>query len=333
MSEHNLVLLFADGVSHRIRVPHGEPVLEATAREGLTLLTDCNNGQCGTCVAELCSGQVALDGYDSAVLSDDDRATGSILPCVTRVAGDCAIELPYDYAEACQDEPEPVRGVLTAVARVADETVRLEVDVQEGVVFEAGQYVRIRPLGSDDWRSYSMANASGSTRLVFYIRLVPGGVFSDWLVNQAAPGAEFELSAPRGSFFLRHEARPRLFVAGGTGLAPFIAMLTDIEADATERELPTTLLMGVRTADHLFAREQVQALQNQMPGLDVLIASETGGIDGAHHGYPTDLIPGLRLEPKTRVYLCGPPPMVDAGRSACAGLGISRSDVICERFA
>src|SRR3546814_16999761 len=87
----------------------------------------------------------------------------------------------------------------------------------------------MRPPGSEEWRSYSMACCSGAQRLAFYIRLVEGGSFSTWLTESAQVGGHLELSEPHGSFFLRHEARPRLFIAGGTGLAPFLAMLESID--------------------------------------------------------------------------------------------------------
>lgn len=333
MTTHIVTLLFSDGVSHRLQASEGARLTEVAAAEGLTLLTDCSNGQCGTCVAQLCSGRVALGDYDRSVLSDDDVASGSILPCVAHVNDSCVVELPYEYSEACQDEPEPIKGRVVGITPVAEETVRLEVDVDEDVCFEAGQYVRMRPPGRDDWRSYSMANASGARHLDFFVRLVPGGVFSDWLAMGAAVGDVLELSAPRGSFFLRKEARPRLMVAGGTGLAPFLAMLSAIEREDELREQPTTLILGVRTAGHVFAREALDAWKARLPNLDVRVASEAGDVEGGHTGYPTDLIPSLGLEPRTRVYLCGPPPMVDAGRSACVKAGIARNEVLCERFA
>ena len=134
-----VTLLFADGVSHRLAVPCGGKLIDAAAEAGLNLLTDCSNGQCGTCTAQLVSGNVDLDDYDTAVLPDDDRASGSVLPCVCRVNGACAIEFPYDSTEALSEEPEPMAAKVVAVEQVASETVRLELQVPQEVVFEPGQ--------------------------------------------------------------------------------------------------------------------------------------------------------------------------------------------------
>lgn len=324
-----ITLLFADGVSHRLDVPCGGKLVEAATAAGLNLLTDCSNGQCGTCTAQLLSGSVEMDDYDPSVLPDDDREAGVVLPCVCRVNSPCAVEFPYDSTEALAEEAPPIPGEVVGVSQIAEEITRLEVAIDETLVFEPGQYVRIQPEGTDIARSYSMANPPGSNRLEFYIRIVPGGAFSNWL-TQAKAGDRVELSSPHGTFFLRDEARPRLFVAGGSGMAPFLSMLRGM--GATARSIPTTVLIGARTPGHLFALEELQALRSEMPGLDVKLVVEHGAGPESHSGYPTDLIAGLGLDPSTRVYLCGPPPMVEAGRTAAQAAGLPRGDVLCERF-
>ena len=324
-----VTLLFADGVSQRLAVPCGGKLMDAAAAAGLNLLTDCSNGQCGTCTAQLVSGAVEMEDYDSAVLPDADRADGAVLPCVCRVNTPCAIEFPYDSTEALSEEPAPMAAHVTAVEQVASEIIRLEVQVADDVVFEPGQYVRIQPAGTDVSRSYSMANAPGVNRLEFFIRSVQGGAFSQWLAG-AKVGDALTLSAPHGTFFLRDEDRPRLFVAGGTGMAPFLSMLRSMARHPTAQR--TTFVIGARTPGHLFAMDELKRLGAQLQGMDLQIAVEHDGGDGCHTGYPTDLIQKLALEPTTRVYLCGPPPMVEAGRRAAEAAGLPRADVLCERF-
>lgn len=325
-----VTLLFADGVSHRLAVPCGGKLVDAATEAGLHLLTDCSNGQCGTCTAQLVSGAVDMDDYDDAVLPDSDRAAGAVLPCVCRVSSACAIEFPYDASEAMSEEPAPIAAEVTAIEQVASETVRLEVRMPEAVVFEPGQYVRITPEGAGFHRSYSMANLPGTDRLQFFVRLVEGGAFSEWLAGAKA-GDRVELSAPHGSFFLRQEERPRLFVAGGTGVAPFLSMLRSMAVRPPAQR--TTIVIGARTPGHLFALNELKQLGEQLERVDLRIAVEQDPQPGCHAGYPTDLIPSLGLDPATRVYLCGPPPMVEAGRRAAQAAGLKRGDVLCERFA
>ncbi|MDR6522138.1 2Fe-2S iron-sulfur cluster binding domain-containing protein [Variovorax gossypii] len=325
-----VTLLFSDGVAHRLDVPCGKKIVEAASEAGLNLLTDCSNGQCGTCTAQLLSGTVEMEDYDAAILPDDDRDAGMVLPCVCRVTSACAVEFPYESAEALSEEPAPIDGEVIGVRQVASETMLLEVSIPDGIQFEPGQYVRIHPEGSDFHRSYSMANVPGSSRLEFFIRLVPDGAFSNWLTGAKA-GDKVELSVPHGTFFLRDEDRPRLFVAGGTGVAPFLSMLRSMGDKA--RAQPTTLLIGARTPGHLFALEELEALRLALPHVQVRLAVEQDANADCHQGYATDLITALGLAPTTRVYLCGPPPMVEAGRRAAEAAGLPRQDVLCERFA
>lgn len=324
-----ITLLFSDGVAHRLDVPCGGNLVQAASAAGLNLLTDCSNGQCGTCTAQLLSGTVEMDEYDSSVLPDGDRDSGAVLPCVCRINSPCAVEFPYESTEALAEEAPPIPGEVIAVRQVAAEILQLEIAVADALVFEPGQYVRIQPEGSEVSRSYSMANPPGGNKLEFFIRIVPGGVFSTWL-SQAKAGDKVELSTPHGTFFLRDEKRPRLFVAGGSGIAPFLSMLRGMTPEA--RTLPTTVLIGARTPDHLFALEELQALGADMPNLQIKLAVEQGAGPESHAGYPTDLIGGLGLDSSTRVYLCGPPPMVEAGRAAAQAAGLPRGDVLCERF-
>jgi benzoate/toluate 1,2-dioxygenase reductase subunit len=325
---HPVTLLFTDGASVRVDVPDGGRLIDATQAAGLNLLLDCSNGQCGTCTAQLTSGQVAMDDYDTVILPDADRAAGTVLPCVCRVQGPCALEFPYDVAEALSDEPQPWTGLVQCVESAGPDILRVVIQVPQPVCFEPGQYVHLQPEGSDVVRSYSMANASGSDQLEFFIRLVPQGRFSEWL-RSAQVGAVVHVGAPRGTFFLRQEVRPRLMVAGGSGLAPFLAMLRQARH---EPALPTTLIVGARTPAHLMALPELESLQRDMSGLTVHLVVEEGELLGATAGYPTELIPRLALDPTTRVYLCGPPPMVEAGRRAAQAAGLQAADVLCERF-
>jgi benzoate/toluate 1,2-dioxygenase reductase subunit len=132
-------------------------------------------------------------------------------------------------------------------------------------------------------------------RLEFFIRSVPGGAFSQWLAG-AKVGDAVELSAPHGTFFLRDEDRPRLFVAGGTGVAPFLSMLRSMAR-------PTNGCAAHHLCDRrAHARPPVcpgrtQELGAQLAGMDLQIAVEQDAGAGCHAGYPTDLIHQLGLDP------------------------------------
>jgi 3-phenylpropionate/trans-cinnamate dioxygenase ferredoxin reductase subunit len=333
MSTHPITLLFADGTTCKGQGNAGQKLVDIAQEMGLSLLTDCSNGLCGTCAAQCVSGSMSLDDYDPSVLPDDEREDGAILCCVARVDGPVVIELPYDASDASGEEMPGQNGVVIGVTPVAEEIVRLQIKVPQPVEFLPGQYVRLQAPGMAASRSYSMANLSGATVLDFYIRLVNGGQFSTWLTTEAKSGAAIEVSAPRGSFFLRDNLRPRLMVAGGSGLAPMLAMLQHLaHAPEAQRNIPTTLLIGARSGAHLFASDDLQNLKAKLPNLEIQIAAESEVPEGAHTGYPTDLIGTKPMAENTQIYVCGPPPMVDGARAAALKAGARKSNVLCERF-
>lgn len=51
----------------------------------------------------------------------------------------------------------------------------------------------------------------------FLIKTIPGGLMSRWL-SGAKPGDKLSLTGPLGSFYLRNDERPLLFLAGGEAL-------------------------------------------------------------------------------------------------------------------
>jgi len=90
--------------------------------------------------------------------------------------------------------------------------------------------------------------------------------------------------------------------------------------------------MGARTPEHFFAVEELHELKCAIPGFDIRFAADANAIESCYAGYATDFIADLALDPTTRVYVCGPPPMVEAGRKAAAAAGLARNNVLCERF-
>ena len=96
--------------------------------------------------------------------------------------------------------------------------------------FLPGQYATIEVPDTGLQRAYSFSSGVRMGQVSFLIRNVPGGLMSGFLKDRARPGDAITLSGPFGSFYLRHIQRPVLMLAGGTGLAPFLAMLDKIVA-------------------------------------------------------------------------------------------------------
>ncbi len=90
------------------------------------------------------------------------------------------------------------------------------------LTFLPGQYVNVRVPGTNQRRSYSFSSPPGSEIQSFLIRDIQPGLMSTFLREKAKPGEVMDFIGPSGSFYLREIRRPLLFLAGGTGLAPFL---------------------------------------------------------------------------------------------------------------
>ncbi|CAI2492317.1 benzoate 1,2-dioxygenase electron transfer component BenC [Serratia ficaria] len=308
-----VALNFEDGVSRFIQCNPNEKVLDAAYRQRINLPMDCSDGVCGTCKCRCEQGEYRLgDDYLDEALSEQEAAQRLVLTCQMVPSSDCVIEVPI-ASTLCKTGSEEFAATVTSATALSDSAIEfcLTLDDERGIAFLPGQYVNIAVPGSEASRAYSFSSLPGGRQISFLLRNVPGGMMSGYLTDRARPGDAIRLRGPQGSFYLRTPVRPMLFLAGGTGLAPFLSMLEQLAADASPQ--PVHLIYGV-THDHdLVKLEQLESYRRRLPNFSYLtcVASETS--QSPHKGYVTQhLDESLLNDGDLDVYLCGPPPMVEA---------------------
>lgn len=105
---------------------------------------------------------------------------------------------------------------------------------------QAGQYLtlRIPGLGSPaPVRSYSLSSAPGAAGYRISVKHEPHGTVSGYLTAAVRPGVVLDAAAPRGEFVLDHATGPVLLISAGIGVTPVLAMLHELAAGASEREV------------------------------------------------------------------------------------------------
>ena len=248
-------LIFADGRSERVAVRPGDTVYAAAQRAGILLEHDCLEGACGTCRALCTAGRFELLDHAEEALGRDERSAGWSLLCRAVDPEGAVFELGYDSARALRRRPLVRRGAtLLASAPLGAQVLRVAVRLEGGAAFDylPGQYVHLDLPGRGVSRSYSMAGLpAGGDTLEFYLKLIPGGAMSEW-ARAARPGEPLGVTGPFGQFYLRPPARPLLMIAGGTGLAPMLAMIAALSARAAPDCPPVRLLHGAGDASELF---------------------------------------------------------------------------------
>lgn len=268
---HTVRLFFDDGHEAQISCRPGEDVITAALREGLILMSECRAGACSSCKCFLADGDYDdLLAHSVYALSSAEEDAGFVLACRLRPRSDMELEFDYPYAMVHKFEETVRKGSIDRIEMVSDTVARLVVrtlTAQEPLDYLPGQFARLT-MGDGISRAFSMANPpSRSRRLEFLVRIYPDGRFSRYLTRHARPGTRVTVEGPRGTFVLRDGERTPVFIAGGTGLAPVLAMLRHLATTDPRRH--ALLLFGNANPDDVFCADELDDLQDRMPNLDV----------------------------------------------------------------
>ena len=325
-----IALNFEDGVTRFIDCKVGEKVLDAAFRQRINLPMDCSDGVCGTCKCRCETGAYDLgDDYIEDALSANEAQARQVLTCQMVPQSDCVIAVPVP-SSACKTGTTQFVATLASITRHADAALQVSFELDQAPVFLPGQYVNIGVPDSGQTRSYSFSSRPGDTHASFLIKHVPGGLMSSWL-ERAQPGDSVPMTGPLGSFYLREVHRPLLLLAGGTGLAPFLSMLEVLALRGESR--PITLIYGVTRDQDLVLVEALEAFAARLPNLTLVTCVADPQTAHPRQGYVTQYMAGDVLnDGDVDVYLCGPPPMVDAVREHFKHQGVSPASFHYEKF-
>jgi propane monooxygenase reductase subunit len=326
-------------VGIEIDVDEDETVLHGAFRQGLMLMHGCKEGQCAACKSFLLDGEVDMDRYSNFALNDFEKEEGWTLLCKAHATSDLQVEL-INYDEEILRSGIALQTLQTTVVKVEELTRdirRLVLKVNDGAEFDfhPGQYVDIRIPGSDEHRSFSMANTPSADGLLeFMIKLYPGGHFSGLLADgQLTEGDQLEINGPYGVFTLRDTDRQLVFIGGGAGMAPILSLLRAMQERGIARR--GVYYYGARTEADLFHLDELGALCTQLHDVSFVPALSEASNNGwrGEHGLITDVVD--RLEPALQdvdAYLCGPPPMVDAAIALLIARGVPEAHIYYDKF-
>ncbi|WP_206995696.1 benzoate 1,2-dioxygenase electron transfer component BenC [Trinickia mobilis] len=332
--EHSIALQFEDGVTRFISCRENETLADAAYRHQINIPLDCRDGACGTCRNFCESGRYDLpaSSYIEDALTADEAAQGHVLACQTRPRSDCVIRVPASSA-ACKTGVSRHGGTLASVEQLTGSTIHFSIDVDDPgkLGFLPGQYVNVEIPGSELKRSYSFSSPPGASRVSFVVRNVPNGRMSRYLSEHAKPGERIAFAGPYGSFYLREPARPILFLAGGTGIAPFLSML-DVLSDTAGTQ-PVRMVYGVTNDIDLVAVGQLDEARRKLAQFEYRTCVADAASAHPRKGYVTG-----HVEPEwlnggdVDIYLCGPVAMVEAVQGWLRDTGVTPANFYYEKF-
>ena len=335
--------------SHEIECAPRERILYAALRAGVGVPHECATGSCGTCKARARPGTVEDVWPQAPGHAYLKRERGEFLMCQGVALGDCEILVPsrLDAGSATAPEPRHVAGTLSAVRPLTHDVDVFSLELDRRFKFAAGQFVVLAVPGITGYRAYSMVNEAAETsRLDFVIKRKAGGGFSDWLGADRA-GSTLDVFGPLGkATWLPEEGRDLLCIAGGSGIAGMMSILSHALSSGHFERHRGTVFFGVRTREDVFLADELARLVNAARGrLAVTVAySEEPVMDNdpriprcidVAHGF-VHLVAGERMAGAWGApiaFVAGPPPMVDGAlRMLVMEARLPASDIRYDKF-
>ena len=196
--------------------------------------------------------------------------------------------------------------------------------------FTPGQFVNLalEREGQRVSRSYSLSSAPGAPLETFVVE-VQGGALTPGLFGLSAGDSLWLDPRPQGHFTLERvpPAEVLWLIATGTGLGPYVSMLRSGEPFA--RFAKVVVVHGVRQADHLAYREELEQLDLTWVGLVSRAAPPEGGLAGrvteALASGALEAAAGAALDERAHALLCGNPAMIRDLRALLEARGLRRN--------
>jgi len=205
--------------------------------------------------------------------------------------------------------------------------------------FQAGQYLNlvVKAGGIVTSRDYSISSPPSQT--AFYditIRRVDDGFVSDYLLDSTRVGDPFEASSPAGNFYFNPliHGDDLVFLAGGSGITPFMSMMREAAARGAGRRIH--LIYGSRSADDVIFADEIAAMAKRHPQMawTLVVSEPPQGYEG-HAGFITaelmGKVLGSDLSGKT-FFLCGPEAMYTFCRGELGKLGVPARKIRIEMY-
>lgn len=235
--------------------------------------------------------------------------------------------------------PKRMRLRVTEIVQETPTTNTLRFERVDGPLppFRPGQYVNlfVDVDGVLTSRPYTISSAPGAELLELTVRHKPGGFVSHYLLHEVRVGDELETTGPAGSFY--HEplidGDELVFLAGGSGITPFMSMIRDaLGKGEVSSPLQMHLLYGSRAPDDVIFGDELAELAVDHPNLhySLVISDPQPGREDDHVDRPckrgfldAELIREQvgAVDGKT-FYICGPNVMYEFCLAALGELGV-----------
>lgn len=233
------------------------------------------------------------------------------------------------------DQIREIKCKIEAFDQLTHDTrlIRLAVSEGEPLTFRAGQYAKV-VYPNDIEKYYSIASLPGDDGIEFHIRRSGDGESSShYVLDQLNIGDQVMVTAPMGSSYFRAEHKgPILCVAGGSGMAPIRSIAETAVAEGEGREIH--LYFGVRDERDIYFEERFSALAREHANFHFTpVLSEPSDETARRTGFVHEAVAtDINDFSGWKVYLCGPPIMVESVVGVLKDRGLGEDDIYADAY-
>jgi Na+-transporting NADH:ubiquinone oxidoreductase subunit F len=321
----------------KLDVQVGKPLLATLMQEGIFIPSACGGrGTCAYCKVRILDGGGPIGPAEMALLTEQERAQNVRICCQVEVRNDLAIRIPGQLLRV-----KLFTGVVERIHNLTHDIKGLRIRLVEpqAIEFAPGQYIQLEvpAYGQNPepvYRPFSIASPpSDGSHVELMIRLVPGGMGTTWVFTVLKEGDPVRLNGPYGHFRLTDTDREMIWIAGGSGMAPFWSILRHLREKGVQRKC--TYFFGAVKPRDLFLLDELRQLEKDLPSfrfVPALSGDDTGSWTG-EKGLITQVVDRHLADGSDKEgYLCGSSGMIDAAVKVLKAKGIPGDRIFYDKF-
>ena len=322
-----------------VTVMGGDSLLSTLSGQKIFIPSACGGkGTCGLCKVKVLDGAGPLLPTEEPYLDKDEIKSNVRLSCQVKVRNDLKIVIPEEIFNIreynCQCEE--IRDLTHDI-----KLFRFRLTEPPEIKYVPGQFMQLLAPAYEKnkeqvYRAYSIASDPAEKNIIeLIIRLVPGGICTTYCFEYLKTGDSVKMNGPYGEFRLTDTDAEMIWIAGGSGMAPFVSMLNQMKNTNNQRKV--TFYFGAKKVKELFLLDEMKQFEKDLPHFKfvpvVYKPDENEAWDGKT-GLVTEAVgKDNKSLSDTEGYLCGSPGMIDASLKVLAELGMSEEKIYYDKFA
>ena len=322
-----------------VTVTGGDSLLSTLSNQKIFIPSACGGkGTCGLCKVKVLDGAGPLLPTEEPYLDKNEIKSNVRLSCQVKIRNDLKIHIPEEifnireYNCICED----IRDLTDDI-----KLFRFKLTEPPEIKYVPGQFMQLLtpPYGKNKeevYRAYSIASDPAEKNIIdFIIRLVPGGICTTYCFEYLKTGDAVKMNGPYGEFRLTDTNAEMIWIAGGSGMAPFVSMLHQMKNSNNQRKV--TYYFGANNVRELFLLDEMKQFEKDLPNFKFVPVVYKPDKDKTWDGQTGLVTEAVGRNNKslsdTEGYLCGSPGLIDASEKVLMKLGMSEENIFYDKFA